>query len=205
MQELVSTPDQPWADLAAELGGGWVPSLDEALADLRLRPVHDRVAGAIGTATAPAAVATALARAFDGLDRRRFDELRLATPLGKAGLDEAAVGRVRLAVTLPHPATLPDPVALAAAWLDDPDARAFLGVNEWDGRTYVNRERWNALVDLSGDLDRSSGTKRASPVLRRLRTAAEDAAFDVERLTAALRARGTSTAKRRRARRRSTL
>ena len=204
MREVASTAEEPWAALAAELGGGWVPSLDDALADLRLRPVHDRVASAIGAATAPAAVATALVGAIDGLDRRRFDELRLATPLGQAGLDEAAVRRVRLAITLPHPATTPDPAALAAAWLDDPGTRDFLQVHEWDGRTYVNREQWNALVDLSGDLDRCGGRKRASPALRRLRSAAENAAFDVERLTAALRARAPSTPKRRPARRRST-
>jgi hypothetical protein len=38
--EVVSTADEPWAGLAAELRGRGVPSLDEALADHRLRPVH---------------------------------------------------------------------------------------------------------------------------------------------------------------------
>jgi hypothetical protein len=40
LREVVSTADEPWAGLAGELHGQAVPSLDEALADHRLRPVH---------------------------------------------------------------------------------------------------------------------------------------------------------------------
>jgi ribosomal protein S18 acetylase RimI-like enzyme len=35
LREVTSTADEPWAELAASLGGGWVPSLDDALAALR--------------------------------------------------------------------------------------------------------------------------------------------------------------------------
>src|SRR6185295_2215812 len=57
LREVVSTADEPWAALAAELGGAWVPSLDDALADLRLRPIHNRVAAALGGADPAAAAA----------------------------------------------------------------------------------------------------------------------------------------------------
>ena len=50
-----------------------------------------------------------------GLDRPRFDELRLATPLRRAGLDDGAIRRTRLAIGLAHPATTPDAATLAAA------------------------------------------------------------------------------------------
>ena len=35
MREVVSTADEPWAEVAARLAGGWVPSLDDALAAVR--------------------------------------------------------------------------------------------------------------------------------------------------------------------------
>jgi ribosomal protein S18 acetylase RimI-like enzyme len=38
LREVASTADEPWTELAASLGGGWVPSLDEALAALRRGP-----------------------------------------------------------------------------------------------------------------------------------------------------------------------
>jgi hypothetical protein len=41
--EVVSTAETPWAGLAGELRGHGVASLDEALADHRLRPVHEAV------------------------------------------------------------------------------------------------------------------------------------------------------------------
>ena len=42
-RELRDAPDARWAELAASLGGGGVPALDDALADLRLAPVHEAV------------------------------------------------------------------------------------------------------------------------------------------------------------------
>jgi glycosidase len=196
-REVHEGPDAPWGELARVLSGGGVPSLDNALADLRLRPLHDRVAAALPSATEPAAVAKALADAVDSLDRARFDELRLATPLRRAGLDERSVRRARLAIGLAHPATTANPAALAAAWLDDPDVRAFLEVHDWEGETYVNGDRWTDLVGLAGSLDRAGGARRASPAIARLRAAAETAGYRVDRIPMALAsspARGASPA-----------
>jgi glycosidase len=192
-RDLRDGVDAPWRDLARELGGGGVPSLDEALADLRLRPLHDRIAAAIAS-TEPARVAGALAGAVDGLDRARFDELRLATPLRRAGLDEAAVRRTRLAIGLPHPATTRDPAALVEAWLDDPAVRAYLEIHDWEGEAYLNGDRWIDLVDLAAALDRAGGARRASPAVARLRAAAEAAGYRVDRLAAALAAPAASKA-----------
>ena len=90
LREVLSTADEPWSALAAEIGWAWVPSLDDALADLRLRPIHERVAAVVGD-TDPATAARGIEVALDGLDRQAFDDLRLATPLRRAGFDEAAV------------------------------------------------------------------------------------------------------------------
>ncbi len=43
LDEVTSTAEAPWSGLAGELRGRGVPSLDEALADHRLRPVHETV------------------------------------------------------------------------------------------------------------------------------------------------------------------
>ncbi len=40
-RELRSTPERPWGELCAMLNGGGVPSVDEALGRMRLRPVHE--------------------------------------------------------------------------------------------------------------------------------------------------------------------
>jgi hypothetical protein len=185
LAEVASTADEPWAALAAELGGAWVPSLDDALADLRLRPVHDEAAAVI-VPRDPAATALALEGAIEGLDRARFDALRLATPLGRAGFGDAAVRRTRLAIGLPHPATSTSPAALADAWLADPDLVPFLEVHDWEGRTWLNGERWTELLDLAESLDRATGRKGRSPVAGRLRTAAATAGYDVAKLREAL-------------------
>jgi hypothetical protein len=187
LREVVSSADEPWAALAAEIGWAWVPSLDDALADLRLRPVHERVAAAVDGAD-PATAARGIEAALDGVDRQAFDDLRLATPLRRAGFDDAAIRATRVAVGLPHPAVVRDAATLARRWLDDPDVRAFLDVHDWEGRTYLSRKRWLDLVALAGALDRAGGARRASPALGRLRTAAERAGDDVDRLLEVLAA-----------------
>src|SRR5439155_2579562 len=60
------------------------------------------------------------------LDRARFDDLRIATALASAGLDEPAIARTRLALGLPTPRATADAAALVTAWLADPDVRALL-------------------------------------------------------------------------------
>ncbi|HXU85167.1 MAG TPA: alpha-amylase, partial [Verrucomicrobiae bacterium] len=57
LRELVSTAEEPWAGLAGELRGRAVPSLDEALADHRLRPVHAAVGRLLVAMTADDVVA----------------------------------------------------------------------------------------------------------------------------------------------------
>ncbi len=46
-RELRETEGQPWSRLAADIGDGGVPSLDDALRDLELAPVHSAVREAI--------------------------------------------------------------------------------------------------------------------------------------------------------------
>jgi glycosidase len=186
LREVISTVDEPWAALAAELAGAWVPSLDDALADLRLRPVHNRVAAALGGAD-PAAAAARIAGAADGIDRSMFDALRLAVPLRRGGFDDAAVRRTRLALGLATPAKAEGAGALLDVWLADPDVAVHLEVHDWESRTYLSGDRWAELLDLAAAIDRVGGAPRVSPMIGRLRTAAVQAGFDVDRLRAALR------------------
>jgi hypothetical protein len=184
-REVRDSPDAPWASLAGQLGGRGVASLDDELADLRLAPEHERVAAAI-TSTDPALVALSLPAVVQDLSRDRFDELRLATPLRRAGVGEDAIGRTRLAIGLAHPATTPDPAALAAAWLADDDVAAFLGVHDWEGATYFDGGRWNELVDLAAAMDRAAGIRRTSPAIARLRSAGPAAGYRPDRLLESL-------------------
>jgi glycosidase len=101
LREVVSTADEPWAGLAGELHGHAVPSLDEALADHRLRPVHS-IVGRVLVAMTP-----------EDLTARR------AELAGAAGLPLASVTPAT-AVAVPEPA-----VPVKAADLD-PAARAAL-------------------------------------------------------------------------------
>jgi len=184
LREVRSTAEEPWADLARELGGGWVPSLDDALVDLRLRPVHERVLAAIGAAPLePAAVARRLSAAVPGLDRTMFGELRLFGPLERLGFDRETNRRIWLALGLARPADVGRSAArLLDAWLADQDVARFLRVHEWEGRTYVDGDRWVELVDLVASLDRNEGKRRRSPILNRLRAAGGDAGYDVDAL-----------------------
>ncbi|MEO5940851.1 MAG: alpha-amylase family glycosyl hydrolase, partial [Candidatus Limnocylindrales bacterium] len=240
IREVMSTADDPWAGLAGELHGRGVPSLDEALADLRLRPVHATVGrllvamsdaeiaarraellAAAGVEPVAAAGAAPAARPASGpdratgaeplphggldpaaraalrlrpVDRASFDRLRLGTALRGAGIDPAAIERVRLALELDHPRTVADAAALAVAWLADPDVRAFLQVHEWDGAEWLVHERWLALVDLGEALDRAGGVQRTSPVSARLRRAAELAGDRVDAIVTAVASKPGPTA-----------
>ncbi|HEV7809570.1 MAG TPA: hypothetical protein VGO64_03135, partial [Candidatus Limnocylindrales bacterium] len=179
LREVASTADEPWDELARQLGGRWVPSLDDALADLRLGPVHERVAGAMVDGDA-AATARALVAILDGLDRTMFDTLRLATPLRAGGFSDTDIRRTRLAIGLAHPHTLRDPVALAEAWFRDREVREFLQVHEWDGVTYLAKEPWVELVEVAAALDRAAGSTRQSAAFGRLLAAAERTGYRVD-------------------------
>jgi glycosidase len=191
-----ASADAPWDELARQLAGRGVASLDDALADLRLAPLHDRVAAAV-IGGDPAASALGLSSVVEDLDRHRFDELRLATPLRRAGFDDAAVRATRIAIGLDHPSTSRDAAALAEAWLADADVRAFLEVHDWDGTTYLNGDRWNDLVDVAAGLDRASasGPRRASPMLTKLRKTAVASGFRVDALRDALKGARSSRAR----------
>jgi hypothetical protein len=218
-RELHDGVDAPWSRLAAELGGRGVPSLDEALSDLRLAPVHAavaallapgldpdeiedrraelldivgapaerpadrRAAGALPDGLDPAVRAAVLLRP---IDRSLFDRFGLGVALGRAGLDDEAIRRARIAVELAHPADVQSPARLAEGWLADPEVRTFLGVNAWDGADWFTKESFAELLTLASGLDRARGARRPSPVIGRLRRAAEAAGYRVDRFIAEL-------------------
>ena len=82
LREVVSTADAPWSKLAAELGGGWMPSLDEALAA--------RIAATSPAPTAPARPAITAVPEIDRVvvlvDGRRVAYAEWGDPGGPAVL-----------------------------------------------------------------------------------------------------------------------
>ena len=210
-RDLRDDPDARWSDLAARLGGRGVPSLDDALADLRLAPVHEQVLALVADGTTPAerkqalaavlaaagapdasgAAAAALAPGLDRpvrvaallspLDREAFDRLRIATPLRSAGFDDQAIAQTRVALALPHPSKTARPSDLAVAWLADPDVRAYLGVNTWERAEWFRSESLESLLQLADGLDRAGGAKRSSPAIARIREAGKAAGYRVDR------------------------
>jgi glycosidase len=227
-RELHGGADAPWADLATHLGGRGVASLEDALADLRLAPVHDIAAAllapdldpaeiarrraalleAAGVTSSPTAAAPSrdLDRAvraallFEQIDRGTFDWLRLGTPLRGAGFDDGEIARTRVALGLAGASQVSDPGRLAALWLADPDVRAFLRVNEWDGVEWFAKEAFESLLALSIELDRARGAKRASPAIGKLRRGAEQAGYRVDRLLGAIESAAPSRSRRSRSR-----
>ena len=220
-REVRDAADAPWSSLAAELGGGGVPSLDAALRDLRLRPVHDRVAALLAPGLDPAEIdrrrqelfevvgATgenpadfrAASRLPDGLDaavraavllrpidRSTFDRFDLGAALEQTGITGEEIGRVRVALDLAHPMEIGSPARLVEAWLGDPDVRSFLGVNSWEGAEFFNKEAFADLLAIAAGLDRAHAARRVSPVIGRLRRAAESAAYRVDTFLAELEA-----------------
>jgi hypothetical protein len=220
-RQLHDTADAPWSRLAASLDGRGVPSLDEALSDLRLAPVHEAVAALVAPGMAPDEIERRRDELFDlvgvhddspadrrsatrlpdGLDpavraavllrpvdRPIFDRFRLGVALGRAGLNDSDVRRARIALELGHPAEVRSPARLAEAWLSDGDVRSFLGINEWDGVEWFNREAFADLLSIAAGLDRADGARRPSPVIGRLRRAAETAAYRVDTFVADLEA-----------------
>jgi glycosidase len=212
-RELVDAPEAPWRELAARLGGGGVPSLDDAMADLRLTPVHEAVAALLAknldpdevarrravfaeVAGLPAAASSHTAEARDAavlaatrlgsIDRATFDRLRLARPLRESGLDDETIARTRVALGLLRPSKTRDARRLAVGWLEDPDVRVFLGINEWEGVEWFSKEAFTTLLGTAAALDRSDGASRTSPAIGKLRRAAEAAGYRVDRFLAAL-------------------
>ena len=214
-RELHDGPEARWSDLAAHLGGRGVPSLEDALADLRLAPIHalvqalldggisadevarrreavlsaagvERPAGPLGGVAASSDPAVMAATRLEGIDRETFDRLRLWVPLRAAGYDDWQVLRTRVALGLARPSTVRGARALAGAWLADQEVRSFLGVNEWEDAEWLGKEAFESLLELVTGLERAAGAKRASPVIGTLRRTAAAAGYRVDRFIAAL-------------------
>ncbi|HEX2756289.1 MAG TPA: alpha-amylase family glycosyl hydrolase, partial [Candidatus Limnocylindrales bacterium] len=104
LREVVSTAETPWAGLADELHGRAIHSLDEALADHRLRPVHATVGRLLGAMT-PDDVAgrrdeLLAAAGLPPAPTRHPEAASRATagkPVQPVGIDPAARAAVRLA------------------------------------------------------------------------------------------------------------
>jgi glycosidase len=222
-RELDDSADTPWSRLASDLGGGGVPSLDAALSELRLSPVHSALAALLAPDIEPNEIEwrrdelielvgaepdrpadrRAATRLPDGLDpavraavllrpidRSTFDRFGLGAGLRRTGLSDDDVRRARVALELAHPLDVRNPARLARDWLADPEVRSFLGVNDWEGAEWLNKEAFADLLGLAAGLDRARGARRPSPVIGRLRRAADAAGYRVDKFLADLDAAG---------------
>jgi glycosidase len=213
--ELHDSADSPWRQLAERLAGSGVPSLEDALTDLRLAPVHDafaallddlttterdrrhaafRAAAGLEAAEPPAAPATgdispttAIAIALQPLATADFDRLRLAVPLRSRGLSDDEIERVRTALAVVSTSHIRDASRLADAWLADPDIRRFLEVNTWENAEWFGKDAFERLLTIAEELRRVGGAKRRPAALRELSKAAASAGYRVDRLVEALR------------------
>ena len=96
-RELRDSADAPWSRLAASLAGRGVPTLDEALSELRLAPIHAAVAALLATGLEPDEIESRRDELLElaGAPRDRPTDRRAATSLPD-GLDAA----IRAAVLL---------------------------------------------------------------------------------------------------------
>jgi glycosidase len=113
-RELRDRSDARWAELAAKLGGVGVHSLDDALADLRLTPVHEAVASLLVPDLDPTEVAR----------RRAVLMERAGIPTAPAATSSAKGAAASSRVAAPPPSDL-DPAVRAAALLQPIDRDAF--------------------------------------------------------------------------------
>ncbi len=188
LRVVVDDAGTPWSRLGELLAGRAVPSLAEALADLRLAPERDawraRLAGTLaGLGTGPSLARTiaALAGALRGID---IDGLRLAgvihDVLVQAGMPEAdlgqAVGVVRALATL-DPAMLGLASNHVRAWFADPTLRASLGVHDWQGVEYFDGETWRLWLAAIAEAAGTPASARPASLAR----AAADAGYRVDR------------------------
>jgi hypothetical protein len=182
-----------YAAVAALLAPGIEPAEVESRRDELLdlvggppdRPAERRSATRLPDGLDPAVRAAALLRP---IDRTTFDRYRLDLALRQGGRTDEHIRRTRIAFELAHPVDVGSPARLAAAWLADPEVRSFLGVNEWDGAEWFNKEALTDLLALAAGLDRPRGARLPSPVIGRLRRAAEAARYRVDAFLAELEA-----------------
>jgi glycosidase len=214
-REVRSSAEAPWAELAEWLRGGGVPSLDEALQDLRLRPVHQAVgrllepdlsareverrrddllaAAGIDPAAGPIAIPidgsapdVRAARLLAPLTRPDFDRLRLPTALRNLHFDDTQIARTRVALGLPSPSHPYEPRRIASAWMADPAVRELIGVHEWETSEWFDKEAFESFLDFVSGLERIAGAKVEAPEIKRLRQAAASAGYRVDRFLDAL-------------------
>jgi glycosidase len=166
LREVVSTAEAPWAGLAGKLRGHGVPSLDEALADHRLRPVHATVgrvlvamtpddlaarqaelATAIGLPRRPAGSAAAPATQAGDVDPAARAAVRLR-PLDRATFDALRVGTALRAAGLDAGAIERTRVALALPHprtTPDPAVVATSWLADPDVRAFLQVHEWDGV------------------------------------------------------------
>ena len=205
LHEVVDGPEEPWSRLADRLDGRAVPSLADALAELRLEPEHDRarsrlaaaLAGDPAGAPSPGSQVAAAAGSLEGLD---IDGLRLrpviARALAGAGWEPADIDRgtglvVALAAASAGLRALDE--AAIRGWFADPRIRAGLRVNAWDGVEYFEREAWLLWLAAVGAAILAAGGRPTLARQRVLATAAAGAGYDLTRLLAAASSRRPAT------------
>ncbi len=187
LAEIGDEPDRPVATLAVELGNGWIPSIDEAVRGIALRPVHaairERLTAALAsepikpagrsktgsrsrpTPADPGLTGALLAAAVEALAGEPFDERRLwpivVDALMAAGLDGAAADRgagVVRGLVLADPAAWSLADSVVATWFDDPILGQALRVHEADGARWFDRD---AFLDLIATVDRLQAASAA--------------------------------------------
>ncbi len=177
-RELGDASGRPWTRLAAEIGDRGVPSLDDAIRDVELAPVHDALRAAVAD---PAAVSALLAAIGDAVG---------------AGVDDAVVPPPRSTGRAigPRPAGRPHPPA--AETIEDRVVRrrAAIAAMPTDPRTTAVLVAWSILdpvvsvygsaafadLRLGGPLDRAAGERHGLDG-----TAAHDVGWDGAILVAA--------------------
>ncbi len=214
LEELADEPDRPVSILAHELGEGWIPSIDEALARIALRPAHADVRArlsaafaALETAAPPGPTVAVTPAEIASLDEPLAEAPgKTAAPVEDPDRPEALSAPAATAADTPEEiATLDEPLADApgktSAPVDGPDRRAALcaaAVTVLDGEPFDERELVgvvrSALLDAGiaqVDAERGASVVRglvgASPELRSLSDLATAAWFDDPALASTLR------------------
>ncbi len=113
-RELRDSPEQPWGRVAAEIGDRGVPSLDDALRDVELAPVHDALRAAVvdpGRLPELLQVVQAVAPAATARPAKT-DRPSKATSRRRLVADPTIDRRAAIASLAPHPRT----AAVLDAW-----------------------------------------------------------------------------------------
>jgi glycosidase len=214
LEELADEPGRPIATLAAELGDGWIPSIDEALTGIVLRPVHDEIRARLSSIVegvrrkqiraasgrsrakpppppaSPTAQAEILAAIVEALDGEPFDE-RLLRPivveiLRSAGFEAPEAER---AADIVRGLVLADPALRA---LDDAIVATWFDDPALGAALYVNEAggvRWfdrDAFETLAATVSRLTGEADPKRVAA-LAAGSEAAGYRVDDFATALR------------------